>query len=68
MNGMKKKMLVVGILGASLLGLAACEEQKITYQEKRMSVSEAEERIADQLEVENPDLDLEVSISEESDD
>ncbi|WP_142339773.1 hypothetical protein [Priestia megaterium] len=65
---MKKKMLVVGILGASLLGLAACEEQKITYQEKRMSVSEAEERIADQLEVENPDLDLEVSISEESDD
>jgi hypothetical protein len=64
---MKKKILI-GVLGLSVLGLAACEEQKITYQENKISVSEAEERIADQLEVENPDLDLEVSITEESDD
>ena len=29
---------------------------------------EAEEKIADELEVENPDLDLELSITEETDD
>jgi hypothetical protein len=64
---MKKKMLI-GVLGLSVLGLAACEEQKITYQENKMTFSEASERIADQLEVENPDLDIEVSITTESDD
>lgn len=65
---MKKKMLIVGVLGMSVLGLGACSEQTIKYQKEKMTVSEAEERIADQLEVENPDLDLEVSISQESDD
>lgn len=58
---------MASLLSISIL-LAACEEKKITYQETKMTVSEAEERIADQLEVENPDDDLEVSISEESDD
>lgn len=63
----KRFVVVVSLLSISLI-LAACEEKKITYQETKMTISEAEERIADQLEVENPDYDLEVSITEESDD
>jgi hypothetical protein len=57
---------VLGII--MLLLLSGCSEGTITYKEKDMPVSEAEERIADELEVENPDLDLEVNITEESDD
>ncbi|MCM3774010.1 hypothetical protein M3225_26705 [Priestia aryabhattai] len=64
---LKRVVVMASLLSISIL-LAACEEKKITYQETKMTVSEAEERIADQLEVENPDDDLEVSISEESDD
>lgn len=64
---LKRLVVVASLLSISIL-LAACEEKKIMYQETKMTVSEAEERIADQLEVENPDYDLEVSISEESDD
>ncbi|MGN7485302.1 hypothetical protein ACTHPB_27670 [Priestia megaterium] len=64
---LKRLVVVASLLSISIL-LAACEEKKITYQETKMTVSEAEERIADQLEVENPDDDLEVSITEESDD
>lgn len=64
---LKRLVIVTSLLSISFL-LAACEEKKITYQETKMTVSEAEERIADQLEVENPDYDLEVSITEESDD
>ena len=63
----RRIVAVFSLLSISIL-LAACEERKITYQETKMTVSEAEERIADQLEVENPDYDLEVSITEESDD
>lgn len=63
---MKKKMVFASTLG--LLLLTGCQEATIQYQGERIPVSEAEEIIADQLEVENPDMDLEVSIFEESDD
>ena len=45
-----------------------CEERKIYYEGKLRPVSDVEEIIADQLEVENPNLDLDVNISEESND
>ncbi|WP_162595948.1 hypothetical protein [Bacillus sp. CGMCC 1.16541] len=62
----KKKIVFASALG--LLLLTGCQESTIQYQGERMPVSEVEEIIADQLEVENPDMDLEVSIFEESDD
>lgn len=63
---MKKSTLV---LVASLTALlAACEEQEIYYKGQQRPVSEVEEIIADELEVENPEFDLEVKIYEESED
>ncbi|MED4914348.1 hypothetical protein [Parageobacillus thermoglucosidasius] len=61
---MKKAITLLVLLIVALL--AGCEEGKIYYKGKLRPVSEVEEIIADQLEVENPDLDLEVSIFEES--
>lgn len=61
-----KKGIVIALIGAAAL-LAGCEETVIVYEGKEMPRSEAEERIADQLEVENPELDLEVRIVDESD-
>jgi len=63
----KRLVTVVGLLSISIL-LAACEEKKIMYQDTKMKVSEVEDRIADQLEVDNPDEDLDVSITSDSDD
>lgn len=54
-----------GIFGVLLLGavvLSGCEEADIMYEGKLMKESEAEELIADKLEVDNPELDLEVNI------
>ncbi|MGI2329678.1 hypothetical protein [Planococcus sp. YIM B11945] len=64
---MKKTTLIIGTLLAAVL-LAGCTEGTVIYQDKEMPISEAQERIADQLEVENPDRDLEVTIYDESDD
>jgi hypothetical protein len=61
----------LGIIGALLLvfiGLQACSSiNSIQYDGKEMPVPTVEEIIADKLEVENPDLDLEVQIYQESD-
>lgn len=64
-----KKLLAVGLLGVGIMSVASgCSlDNTITYQGKQMPVSEAEERIADQLEVENPDMDLELDIYSEDD-
>lgn len=64
---MKKKILIAA---AALAVLAGCEyeEETVIYQEKERPVSTVEEIIADQLEVENPELDLEVDIMEEQED
>lgn len=66
---MKRAFVIIGGLAISAV-LAACsyEEEKISYKGKVMTVTEAEELIADELEVENSGLDLEVDIFEESDD
>lgn len=54
-------------IGLSVL-LAGCGDPvMIVYKGVEMPIDEAEERIADELEVENPNLDLEVDIFEETD-
>lgn len=63
-----KKLIIIGTGLTMAALLAGCQEQQINYEGKLMPESEAEERIADQLEVENPELDLEVNIAPESDD
>lgn len=63
----RRAFICLGLLGVSI-GLVGCtEETQIVYDGKSMSKSEVEERLADLLEVDNPDLDLEISIYEESD-
>lgn len=63
-----KKFILAGCISLGTAALAGCGEGTINYQGEQMPVSEAEERIADQLEVENPDMDLELGIYQESDD
>lgn len=64
-----KRFLVVLFLLLTVFILNACgQEGTITYKGEDMRISEAEEQIADELEVENPDLDLEINIYEETDD
>lgn len=65
---MRKQISIALFLVLAALLLIGCQEGTIIYDGQEMGVTEAEERIADKLEVENPDLDLEISIFEESDD
>lgn len=62
-----KKMAVVTLL-AGTATLSACTPPTIQYNGKQQQVQDVEEIIADQLEVENPNLDIEVSITEQTDD
>lgn len=67
-GGEKVKKRTFLILAGMAALLAACEEQEIYYNGQQRPVSEVEEIIADELEVENPELDLELNIYEESED
>ena len=58
---MKKLIFGIGVLTL----LTGCSESTIVYDGKERPVSEVEEIIADQLEVENPSKDLELNIMEE---
>lgn len=49
------------------IGLVGCSPSKMKYDGKTRPVSEVEDIISDKLEVENPDMDLEVNIYEEDD-
>ena len=53
------------LLGVSLL--AGCSEGTVIYKGKEQPIGQVEEKIADELEVENSDLDLEVDIYSETD-
>lgn len=66
---MKKLVILAILMNVSIL-LSACgaAENQINYDGKLRPVSEVEEIIADKLEVENPQMDLEVSIFEEAED
>jgi len=61
-----KKMLVLSSLLALSIALGGCGIQSIVYDGKERPLDEVEEIIADKLEVENPDLDLDVSIYSDS--
>jgi hypothetical protein len=61
-----KKLFILVIMAGVVL--AGCEEGTIVYDGKQRPVSEVEEIIADKLEVENPGMDLEISIYEETED
>lgn len=65
---MKMKKYAVLLVLLLLAVLAGCEESKINYEGKLLPISQVEEIIADKFEVENPDLDLEVDIYEETED
>jgi hypothetical protein len=66
-----KVFILLTLLAVSLL-ISACsgefQEDQINYDGQLRPVSQVEEIIADKLEVENPELDLEISIFEESED
>lgn len=63
-----KRKLCIGLFSLATVTLVGCEESTIIYQGEERPVSEVEEIISDQLEVENPGLDLEVNIFEELED
>lgn len=65
---MMKRNKVVALLSLMTLGLVGCEEAQIQYDGKLLPISVVEEIMADKLEVENPGLDLEVNIYEETED
>jgi hypothetical protein len=55
--------LAVLIIFSAIALMAGCAPQTITYDGKIQDINTVQEVIADKLEVENPDLDLEVNIS-----
>lgn len=63
---MRKRLILVAIAASALL--AACEEETIIYKNIERPMSDVEEIIADELEVENPALDLELDIYRDTDD
>lgn len=63
-----KRATLISVLVIAAAALAGCAEADIKYKGEQMPISEAQERMADELEVENPTFDLEVKIYEESDD
>lgn len=63
-----KRVLICAVLLTASLVIGGCAESEIYYEGELRPVSQVEEIIADQLEVENPEMDLEVSIYKDSDD
>lgn len=61
-----KKQIIIGTGVTMVSFLAGCAETDINYKGEQLPVSKAEERMADELEVENPSFDLEVRIYEET--
>lgn len=56
---------VIGIIGT--LTLTGCNQSSLFYQGKERSVYEVEEMIGDYLESENPNLDIDVTITQNFD-
>ena len=63
-----KKAARISVLVLAATALTGCTEPDIKYKGEQMPISEVQERIADELEVENPNFDLEVEIYEGLDD
>ena len=62
-----KRVKSIGAVSLLSIALVGCSPSKMKYEGKTRPVSEVEEIISDRLEVENPGMDLEVSIYNESD-
>lgn len=62
-----KKVLVL-LMVIAVFWLAGCEESELYYDGKLRPESEVEGIMADQLEIENPSMDLEIDIYQESED
>jgi hypothetical protein len=63
---MKNKFILGFGIGLILAGLTGCTPSQINYQGKLQNVDDIEEILADMLEMENPNLDLEVTIYQET--
>jgi hypothetical protein len=65
-----RKFQIIASLGLVIGIMAACqvEENQYEFNEKTYSESDLEEHLADLLEVENGDFDIEIDIYQESDD
>lgn len=59
---------ILGLLALSSVLLAGCGSGTMIFEGKEKPIDDVEEIIADQLEVENPDMDLEVKIYQETED
>lgn len=60
---MKKRISMLMIL--AVIVLTACEAPTMMYEGQELPVTTVEEIIADKLEVENPEMDIEVNVYEE---
>jgi hypothetical protein len=65
---MKKRISIIGIVGMSVLALTACSEQKINYNSKKYTLSQASEKIENELERQNKGKDIDVSVTFDTDD
>jgi ABC-type glycerol-3-phosphate transport system substrate-binding protein len=66
---MLKRILVLLVCSGAAAILAACTGQEaIQYENKQQPVETIEEIISDKLEVENPDLDITVTITTTNED
>lgn len=63
-----KKLVVASSLALLTVGLVGCAPSSLVFEGKQRPVSEVEDIISDRLESENPGMDLEISVVEESDD
>lgn len=63
---MKEKLGMYFGIGLILAGMTGCTPSQINYQGKLQPVDDIEEILADTLEMENPNLDLEVTIYQET--
>ncbi len=68
MKKQKSFILLITIITAILAGCGNLKESEIYYDGQLRPISQVEEIIADKLEVENPEFDLEVNVYEESED
>ena len=63
----RKKFILVGFLGLSLFTLAGCGIETLVFEDKEYKTDILEEKIESMLESENPQYDLDVTITEDTD-
>lgn len=66
MNNVRKTLAAM-VATVAVVMLAGCEEETIVYEGVERPESEVAEIISDKLEVENPNLDIEVTVNQSYD-